>query len=224
METFDRWTKRWERLREACATRGMTDRWLEGQRKPARFEIAPPAPLATVEHVEATIGRSLPSAFRGVLLNYSGRLCVQWQRPKSVQIPEEFRKIFAGECRWDLEELPNLIEEYKSWLDNCFTDPTNAYDAVWYGRLPILSVGNGDMVAISLDEPGEPVVYLSHDDGEGHGYQLGHDFVDYVDRLSTLGCPGAEDWQWMTFVNGSRSALLPDSPSGRRWRSWFGLE
>ena len=134
------------------------------------------------------------------------------------------RQIFAGECRWSLEELPDLIGEYNGWLDECFTDPTNTYDAVWYRKLPIGVWGTETWSPIALDGPDEPVVYLSHDDGEGHGYRLGHDFIDYVERSSILGCPGAEDWQWLTFVEGSRSGLLPDSPSGRRWRSWFGLD
>jgi hypothetical protein len=52
------------------------------------------------------------------------------------------------------------------------------------------------MLGIVLATPGrEPVVFLSHDGGEGHGDWLGRDFEDYVDRLGRLGCIGAEDWQ-----------------------------
>lgn len=48
------------------------------------------------------------------------------------------------------------------------------YDKVWYRKLPFLEVGKGDFVAIDIgSDDAEPVVYLSHDDGEGHGYILG---------------------------------------------------
>lgn len=224
MRLYDGWNGRWDRLRDACALRGATDRWDEGRKRPARIELAPPASPAEVERVEGALRRRLPRALRDVVLEYSRRVCVQWQLREHTGPPQEFRAIFAGECRWDLEALPDLVVQHQDWLDNCFSDPTDDYGSVWYGKLPFLVVGNGDMVAIALDEPGEPVVYLSHDDGEGHGYRLGSDFVDYVERLSILDCPGAEDWQWLPFVSGPESGLMPESENGIKWRSWFGLD
>jgi hypothetical protein len=52
---------------------------------------------------------------------------------------------------------------------------------------------------------------------------LGRDFEDYIDRLSRLGCVGAEDWQWAPFVEDAYSGLLPDGPAAIRWRDWLGL-
>src|SRR5260370_274266 len=68
----------------------------------------------------------------------------------------------------------------------------------------------------------EPVVFLSHDGSERHGSWLGRDFEDYVDRLSRLGCVGAEDWQWAPFVEDARSGLMPGGPAACRWRGWVG--
>src|SRR5262249_3181649 len=91
-------------------------------------------------------------------------------------------------------------------------------------KLAILEVGTGDMLGIELGVPGaEPVVFLSHDGSEQHGYWLGRDFEDYIDRLTQLGCVGAEDWQWAPFVQDDRSGLHPEGPVAGRWRSWFGL-
>lgn len=221
---YDHWTDRWRRLHEACLKRGLTDRWEEGRARPPRFDVGPPATSKEVENVEATIGHRLPSAFREVILGYSGSLSIQWQIPDSLELPNEFRNLFAGECRWNLQETPKLVAQHKSWLDNVFNDPANSYDAVWYRKFPVLSVGNGDMIAISLDEADGPIIYLSHDDGGGHGYRLARDFIDYIERSSALGCPGAEDWQWLPFVDGPDSGLQPNSPAGLRCRRWFGLE
>jgi hypothetical protein len=179
--------------------------------------------LNDVERVEASLGRALPSALRQVVLEYSATVEVLWQIPDGMKPPEEFREIFAGECRWDLLALPALVAEHEDWITNCFSDPNNAYDKVWHGKVPILRVGNGDMIAIDPEESGEPVVYLSHDDGQGHGYRLGDNFIDYVDRLVRIGCPGAEDWQWLMFVDGPSSGLLVDSPAAIRWRQWLGI-
>jgi hypothetical protein len=120
--------------------------------------------------------------------------------------------------------LPELVETHRGWVSECFSDPANAYDAVWHRKLPIMSVGNGDMIGIELGgAQAGAVVYLSHDDGEGHGYLLGEDFEDYVDRLGRLGGVGAEDWQWLRFTSARTSGLEPDSPRAARWRSWLGL-
>ncbi|MBV9851382.1 MAG: hypothetical protein JO250_17065 [Armatimonadetes bacterium] len=68
-----------------------------------------------------------------------------------------------------------------------------------------------------------PVVYLSHDGGEGHGCRLGDNFRDFTERHSLLGCPGNEWWQMMPFLNDAGSGLDPDGRNARQWRQWFGL-
>ncbi len=68
------------------------------------------------------------------------------------------------------------------------------YNVVWHGKLAFHDVPSGDQLAFDLNEPSNPVVYLSHDDGEGHGYRLGNDFIDFVERWSMVGCTGPEDW------------------------------
>jgi hypothetical protein len=64
--------------------------------------------------------------------------------------------------------------------------------ASWRSR----SVGNEDLLALDLaDATRGAVVYLSHDDDEGHGYKLAPDFADLVRRWMPLACTGSEDWQ-----------------------------
>lgn len=220
---FDSWNEQWDRLRAACRVRGLCGRWAAGADKEPEFRVAARATPRTVADVETSLGCSLPTAFREVVLEYSAVVSVLWQIPEERRPHVEFESIFAGECRWDLQALPELVAEYHRWVTECFSNPDDEYDRVWHDKFPILQVGNSDMVAIDPSLPGEPVVYLSHDDGEGHGYRLGDNFVDYVDRLVRLGCPGAEDWQWLMFTDGPESGLLVDSPAARRWREWLGI-
>jgi hypothetical protein len=218
------WPGRWHALRRACERHRATDRWQDGRSRPLRFRVAPPASEAAVRAVEQELGLALPSSLRRVLLGYAGSVDIAWQLPDDAAPPEEFRRIFAGECRWDLGGLVVLQARYREWVAGCFNDPDDPYDAVWHQKLAILAIGTGDMLGIDLATPGsEPVVFLSYDGSEQHGYRLGRDFEDYVDRLSRLGCVGAEDWQWAPFVADEHSGLLPDGPPAARWRGWFGL-
>lgn len=48
-----------------------------------------------------------------------------------------------------------------------------------------MNVPNGDVIAFDMKESeiNPSVVYLSHDDGEGHGYILGKDFNTYLEQF-----------------------------------------
>jgi len=219
------WRARWDALRRACEYRKATGRWAEGAGKPPRFEISPPATQREVAAIEKKLGCAIPSSFRKVLLEYSAKVCIEWALPDGTTMPEPFRQIWSGECRWDLATLPALQATHRDWIANCFKDLANEYHRVWHAKFPVLEVGNGDMLGIDTNIPDEqPVVFLSHEDGSEHGYWLGRDFEDYVDRLSLLGCVGSEDWQLAQFLSGPRSLLETDAANARRWREWFGLQ
>ena len=57
-------------------------------------------------------------------------------------------------------------------------------------KLGFMNVPNGDVIAFDMKESeiNPSVVYLSHDDGEGHGYILGKDFNTYLEQLLLVGC------------------------------------
>src|SRR5262249_9542796 len=133
------------------------------------------------------------------------------------------RGIFGGECSWSLTRLAEIEQGRKGWIECCFPNIEDEYDRVWHNKLAFLEVGNGDMLALDLSLPSVPVVYMSHDDGEGHGYRLGADFTDFITRWTLLGCPGAEDWQMLPFISSPTSLLAPDCENARLWRSIFGL-
>ena len=109
-------------------------------------------------------------------------------------------------------------------MSTVFPKPDDPDDCVWHNKLGFLEVGNGDMLALDLAPTSSGrVLYLSHDDGEGHGYSLGHDFADFVGRWSELGCPGAEDWQWLPFTQDKNGPLEPNGPRAAEWRGIFGM-
>jgi hypothetical protein len=190
-----------------------------------RLSIDPPATSPEIEAVEEALGFPLPEAFREVLGTFSARVDVAWQLPKGLRPPEEFRGTIAGDCGWDLSRLTKTDQGRVEMMQAAFSDPSNRYDAVWHNKLAFHEVPNGDYFAFDLSVPDRaPVVYLSHDDGNGHGYELGADFIDFVDRYSRLGAPGSEDWRWLPFTSGPKSLLDPDGEAAKRWREWFGLE
>lgn len=216
------WPARWDALRRACDNRNATGRWAEGAGKPPRFDIGRPASERDVSRVEARLGCAIPPSMRRVFLEYSGATCIEWALPEGVEKPEVFRQIWSGECRWDLASLPELLETYRGWL-KIFPNANDFWDGPWQNKFPVLEVGNGDMLAIDLGEQ-QAVVYLSHEgDDSVHGYWLGTDFEDYVDRLSLLGCVGSEDWQLKPFVSGPRSLLETNGANAEEWRAWLGL-
>lgn len=212
-EPWSQWTVLWRGIGAAAAN-------LSSE---CVIEVAPPASLGEVARVEASLQRPLPARFRRAVLGFSRRVTIRWKLPDGKDPPHEFRGIFAGELGWNLETLLELETSRQEWMRVCFPNPNDPYDVVWHRKFPFFSVGNSDMLAIDDADPGQPVVYLSHDDGEGHGKRLGSDFIDYVTRLSRLGCPGAEDWQWLPFHDSQIDLLNPDGPAAARWRSWFGM-
>ena len=159
-----------------------------------RLNIAPPASNEEVIRVENVLGLTLPLSFRRVLTDFSASIDLSWFLPQEIELPIEFRGIFRGQCSWDLSRLIDIDKGRKGWVENCFSNENDDYDRVWHNKLAFLEVGNGDCLAFDLDySPDSPIVYLSHDVGEGHGYRLGDNFVDFIDKWSLLGCPGAED-------------------------------
>ncbi len=105
-------------------------------------------------------------------------------------------------------------------MEVCFPDITNDYDRVWHNKLAFQEVGNGDLIAVDLHpEQAGKIVYLSHDDGEGHGLVLAASFRDFIERWVQLACTGGEDWQWLPFINEGIEGLDPAGVNAGVWRA-----
>jgi cell wall assembly regulator SMI1 len=190
-----------------------------------RVHITKPATETQVEVVEKKLGLRLPESFRDILLNFSASVEFGWDLDDAVELPQELRGIFASECKWNLSEIVEIEEDRKGWVKECFPNPEDDYDKVWHNKLAFMTVGNGDLIAFDLQKYPDytPVVYLSHDGGEGHGYILGEDFKDFIDKWTRVGCTGPEDWQMIPFIADSVSGINPDSEHAIKWRDIIGL-
>jgi hypothetical protein len=175
--------------------------------------------------VEARMELHLPEAFRVVLEQLSAAVSLRWQLPIDRRPPEPLRGIFSGGCEWSLADLPLLEFQRRHWVEQVFPDPENPYDRVWHEKLAFQAAPNGDLIALDLHVATfGRVVYLSHDDGGGHGYTLGQDFTEFIDKWTQLGCPGPEDWQMLPFVESATSGIDAYGANARLWRDWFGMQ
>lgn len=195
---------------------------LGGDAKEMRIER--PATSEEIAQAEMELGVKLPHHFKKVLMEFSKDFDLRWFLPENLEAPEEFRSIFSGRFHWNLSLLSQMEEGRKGWIENVFPDPANAYDAVWHNKLAFCEVGNGDYLAFDMKNPEEAaIVYLSHDDGEGHGWILANHFIELLENWSQLAFVGSEDWQWVPFTADSTSGILPNSEAAKRFREWLGI-
>lgn len=148
-------------------------------------------------------------------------MTLHWFLREDMKPP--FPGIFSGMCTWSLAGLPALERSRRDWISMCFSNPRKIYNKVWHRVLSFAEIGNGDVLAIDPDSPGEPVVFVSHDGSIIHGWHLGNDFIDYLDRSSLLAFVGAEDWQLNPFLSSPHAGLQVNSSRAKVWQQWVGL-
>lgn len=190
--------------------------------RPLIFE--PPATEEQVALLERALGLPLPPSFRRALLSISSHVEFRWFMPDNLDLPDPFGSSFSGDLHWSLEFTRQFEDRKADWIEKVFPNRDDPYDAVWWDKLAFYEIGNGDLLAIDLGKATyEQIVYLSHDDGQGHGYVLAKDFEDLLRRWIPLACAGGEDWQWLPFTTDRTGLLDPGCENARRWRSLIGI-
>lgn len=183
-----------------------------------------PVLLEKIIKIEKQLGVKLPESFKKVLNEFSGNFSLRWFLPDNLEQPNEFREIFCGTPHWGIDLLIQLEEDRMSWVEKVFPNPDDVYDVVWHNKLAFCEVGNGDYLAFDMSNSDDaPIIYLSHDDGEGHGYKIANNFIELIDNWSKVGFVGCEDWQWLPFTTSSNSGIIADGEAAKRFRSWLGL-
>lgn len=179
--------------------------------------FAPPAKPDEVRALEHDLGFPLPSSFRDALLAVSGHVEFTWFT-RDLEFPQPFQSNFSGDLHWSVEFTKSFNEAKNGWVTEVFPNPSDPYDSVWHNKLAFYEVGNGDYLAIDLNPSTyEHIVYLSHDDGEGHGHVLAEDFLELLRRWVPLACPGGEDWQWLPFTNDLTTTIDPNCHNAKAW-------
>ena len=167
-----------------------------------------------LDHIESMLGHTLPEDLKDFASKVSRRISFSWNLPDNFELPDSLNEIFGGGLDYDISKIPEHETGRAGWQSECFPNAQDPYDAIWHDKIGFHHVPNGDY--LGFDSSGR-VVYLSHDDGEGHGYIMASSFSDLMRRWVPLGCPGPEDWQWMPFVSGRDSGIIPDCDTAREW-------
>ena len=190
------------------------------------FKIGTPAKEEEILEVEKRLGYKIPEDFRDILLKYSSCFEYDWNiykgvSEKQIELPDNLKGIFAGDLHWELNVLVKFQEDNKDWIEECFPDYNDEYDRVWHNKMLVYEVGNGDYLAIELEKENYgKIAYLSHDDGDGHGYYLANNFKELVSNWSKVGCVGGEDWQWLTFYT-KGIGINPNCENTKLWKDFI---
>ncbi|MVO15284.1 SMI1/KNR4 family protein [Parasedimentitalea huanghaiensis] len=177
-----------------------------------------------VQQVESNLGHRLPESFRRMLTGFSKSVEMTWSLPEELELADPFSEIFRGNIHWSLDQLEKLESARQDWIRECFPNPSDPYDRVWHNKLVFYEIENGDFISLDLSAThhGE-VVYLSHDDGQGHGVRLAKSFDDFIHSWSMLAGVGGEDWQWLPFYDPQNACLDYSGEHAMKFRKIIGL-
>jgi hypothetical protein len=179
-----------------------------------KYEIDVVAEKDEIDFIESTLGISLPPGLKAFALSVSRQIEFAWYLPDGFELPDSLSGIFCGLLEYDISLIPVHEDGRKNWQNVCFPNAEDPYDVIWHNKLGFHPVPNGDYLSF---DPSGRVIYLSHDDGEGHGYVMASSFSELIKKWIPLGCPGPEDWQWMPFVSDRESGILPDCDAAKKW-------
>lgn len=179
-----------------------------------------------IQEIENRLGQKLPKSLRDFFLNDSKNVMFDAKLPEDLELPYELRGIFCAYLSISLENIAEIEDCRKGYAESVFNNMEDHYDKVWHNKLGFMGVRNGDVIAFDLASPSDdkPVVYLSHDDGEGHGYLLGRSFAEYLENILLIGGCGNEDWQMLPFCKNTVSGLDPFCENAVKYRRIIGYE
>lgn len=194
----------------------------------AYCKIAPCCLEDKVQEIENNLSLKFPQQIRSFFLQYSSCVdfCAFLPDDFCDTLPDELSEIFSACFQISLDEVERAEENRLDWVKSVFLNEDDEYDKVWHNKLGIMTVGNGDIIALDIihDKENPSVVYLSHDGGEGHGAILGKDFNTFLVNLIKIGGCGNEDWQMLPFITDSEAGINPDCENAKKYRELIGYD
>ncbi|OCA84011.1 hypothetical protein A8F94_14840 [Bacillus sp. FJAT-27225] len=178
------------------------------------IEIGEKATIQEIEAKEEELGYQLPPSFKYIVHNLGKSLSFYYSFSEDTMIPGEFKEIFSGEINWDINYLQNL-----NMLADELMEDGEDYGRTLRGKLEFSHAGNGDVYAFDMcaDSDEKPVIYWDHE--EDTVTYIADSFIDYLYRITELGCIGSEKWQFEYFL--SDTGLDIESPAAVKWKQWF---
>ena len=191
---------------------------------------APPLSRSEGDALSRHLGQPLPASLRAFLERGTASITCRYTfeyDPEDETEAETFlalfpyeTSIYGGASIGPASELPDYARSCSEWAQN-FNDAGDAASArVWGNTLPIISVANGDYLA--LDHGGDaaasadpPVVYLSHDE---ESVRLAASFTGFLTVWEQLCYLGPEIWLLDAF-RGSDGLLEAEASAAQKLRS-----
>ena len=178
--------------------------------------------------VENKLGQPIPPSLRKTFMGFSNSIELIACMPEDFvnQLPRTLRGIGFADIKISISELVTAERSRKGWVEGCFNNVSDPYDKVWHNKLGFITVDNGDVIAFDLCDPKEDkqVIYLSHDDGDAHGYVLGKNFGDFFTKYLLIGACGREWWGVLPFINDATSGIDPYCDNAKMYREIIGLQ
>lgn len=178
------------------------------------IEIGKKATMQEIEAKEKELGYQLPPSYKYFVTNLGKSLFFHYSFSDDTMIPNEFREIFSGQINWDF----NFLQDLSIAADELIEDGQD-YGRSLRGKLEFTQSDNGDIYAFDMSVEGEekPVVYWEHE--EDTVTYVADSFIDYLSKITDLGCIGSEKWQFDYFL--SDSGLNTTSPKAVKWKHWL---
>lgn len=188
--------------------------------KEAFFSVKDKASEEEIALLEKDLSAEIPKSLKDFFAKNSKSVEMRMFLSDDIELPEGLQEIFSACFLIDLDEVLEAETSRRSWAAECFNNINDKYDKVWHNKFGIMTVANGDVIAldISVDRDNPPVVYLSHDDGEGHGAIIGKTFDDFLMNLASIGGVGNEDWQFLPFIDNMKDGLNPNCENAIKYR------
>lgn len=178
------------------------------------IEIGKKATLQEIVAKEKELGYQLPPSYKYILYNLGKSLSFYYSFSEDTMIPSEYKEIYSGEINWNTDFLHNLNE-----LADELMEDGEDYGSTLRGKLEFSHAGNGDVYAfdMSVESDEKPVIYWDHEEDEIT--YIANSFIDYLFKITELGCIGSEKWQFEYFL--SDTGLDTTGPAAGMWKNWF---
>jgi hypothetical protein len=186
------------------------------------WTITKPASEAEIVRVERELGFAIPPKLRQVYSSLAASIDFDWVH-LDERLEDHELYVAKGAVNWNLARLKPDLDLAKAWPSGTGHDPESAWGRVWTSTLPVVDVGCGDYIGVSLPTT-EAVVYLNHEAPDQHGAVIAPDFPTLLEEWGNLMFPGPDWAYWQCFLSGPKRYIASKTKRAQNWRRWLAGE